>query len=107
VKYNSLKSAYLRDTEKVGIAYAGSHGFRHTYARESLMAMLKQRGIDEKGKGMIQRMLNNHSNSLRKDYRISRDERELYKTANECIDTVHGWLGHGRGRIDLCEVYMK
>lgn len=35
------------------------------------------------------------------------NERELYKTVNECIDTVHGWLGHGRGRIDLCEVYMK
>jgi integrase len=107
VKYNSLKSAYLRAAEKAGIAYAGSHGFRHTYARESLMAMLKQKGIGEKGKEMIQRMLNNHSNGLRKDYGVSRDERELYKTVNECIDTVHEWLGHGRGRIDLCEVYMK
>ncbi|WP_339229938.1 hypothetical protein [Aeribacillus sp. FSL K6-2833] len=56
---------------------------------------------------MIERMLHNHSNGLRKDYGVSGDERDLYKTVNGCIDTVHEWLGHGRGRINLCEVYMK
>ncbi|BDG34087.1 hypothetical protein PthBH41_37990 (plasmid) [Parageobacillus thermoglucosidasius] len=37
-------------------------------------------------------MLTNHSNDVRKDYGVSKDERELHKTVNECI-WVHGWLG--------------
>lgn len=61
----------------------------------------------QQGKEMVQRMLHNHSQGLRKDSGVSRQERPLYQSVNECIDTVHEWLGHGRGRMDLCEVYMK
>lgn len=108
IKYNSLKSVYLRAAKKAGINdYTGSHGFRHTYARASLIEMFKNKGIEHEGKWMIHQMLDNHSKGMRKDYGVSQNERELYKTVNECIDTVHAWLGHGRGRIDLCEVYMK
>lgn len=108
IKYNSLKSAYLRAAKKAGISdYTGSHGFRHTYARDSLTDLFKSKGIEYEGKWILDRMMRNHSKGVRKDFGITQDERDLYKTVNQCIDTVHAWLGHGAGRIDLCEVYMK
>lgn len=108
IKYNSLKSAYLRAAKKAGISdYTGSHGFRHTYARDSLTDLFKSKGIEYEGKWILDRMMRNHSKGVRKDFGITQDERDLYKTVNQCIDTVHAWLGHGEGRIDLCEVYMK
>ncbi|GMO01722.1 hypothetical protein PthstB1num2_37630 [Parageobacillus thermoglucosidasius] len=35
-------------------------------------------------------MLTNHSNAVRKDYGVSKDERELHKTVNECIGFMDG-----------------
>jgi hypothetical protein len=35
-------------------------------------------------------MLTNHSNDVRKDYGVSKDERELHKTVNECIGFMDG-----------------
>jgi integrase len=102
VRYNTLKSAYYR----AGVEH-GSHGFRHTYAREMLMREFKNRGIYEQGRSMLQRILENRDAGYRKDHLVRKDERELYKQVCASIDRVHGWLGHGRGRIDLCEVYMK
>lgn len=102
VKYNTLKSAYNR----AGVP-KGSHGFRHTYAREMLTQKLRDQGIYEQGRTMIQRMLENYAMGYRKDNLVTREERQLYKQVNAAIDQVHEDLGHGRGRIDLCEVYMK
>ena len=99
-KYNSLKAAYYR------AGTSGSHGFRHTYAREMLTQKLKNQGIYEQGRSMIQRMLENRAAGYRKDHLVTRDERELYKQVIAAVDQVHADLGHGRGRIDLCEVYM-
>lgn len=101
IKYNSLKSAYNR----AGIE--GSHSFRHTYAREMLTRELQSRGIEKKGRSMIQRMLENHEKGYRKDHLVTKDERSLYQEVNQAIDKIHAYLGHGKGRIDLCEVYMK
>lgn len=101
VRYNTLKSAYNR----AGIK--GSHAFRHTYAREMLKQELRGRGIEQAGRSMIQRMLENHELGYRKDHLVTRDERPLYREVNQAIDKIHAYLGHGKGRIDLCAVYMK
>ena len=100
VAYNTLKSAYTR--YNVG----GSHTFRHTYARDMLMLELRRRGIAVEGRKMLKRMLENREKGVRKDHLVTREERALYKQVNEVVDVIHGYLGHGKGRIDLCEVYM-
>lgn len=102
VKYNTLKSNYYR----AGVQN-GSHGFRHTYAQAMLARELKNRGIYEQGRSMLQRMLENRAAGYRKDHLVSKEERDLYKQVNAAVDRIHEWLGHGRGRIDLCETYMK
>ncbi|MGC8231128.1 integrase [Pseudobacillus badius] len=101
IRYNSLKSAYYR----AGIQ--GSHTFRHTYAREMLRSELARRGIEREGRSMIQRMLENREAGYRKDHLVTREERKLYREVNWIVDQVHSHLGHGKGRMDLCEVYMK
>lgn len=101
VRYNTLKSAYNR----AGIE--GSHAFRHTYSPEMLTRELQSRGIEKEGRSMIQRMLENHEKGYRKDYLVTKDERHLYREVNQAIDKIHAHLGHGKGRIDLCAVYMK
>lgn len=101
VRYNTLKSAYYR----AGIQ--GSHALRHTYAREMLKRELEARGIECQGREMIQRMLENRAAGFRKDHLVSWEERPLYREVVKAIDTVHAYLGHGEGRIDLFEVYFK
>lgn len=49
---------------------------------------------------MLQRMLENREKGFRKDHLVKNDDRALYK--QDIVDHVHG-----RGRIDLCEVYMS
>lgn len=85
----------------------GSHTFRHSYARQMLMNEFKRLGIANKGYSMLRRMLENYEKGYRKDYLVTKEEKNLYKKVNECVDHVHSWLGYGRGRIDLCEVYMN
>ncbi len=107
-KYNTVKSAYNRAAQKAEISnYTGSHGFRHSFARERLESYLKDNSILDKGKSMIDRMVQNYDNGNRKDTGVSQVERGLYKEVNRCIDQVHGELGHGKGRIDLVAVYMR
>lgn len=99
--YNGLKSAYTR------LDVGGSHSFRHSYAREQLLNEFKIRGIESTGRTMLQNMLENRKQGFRKDHEVTKEEKGLYREVNACVDRVHGYLGHGRGRIDLCEVYMK
>lgn len=70
------------------------------------MSEFEKRGIAVEGRQMLQRMLENREKGFRKDHLVKSDERALYKKVNQVMDLVHGYLGHGRGRIDLCEVYM-
>lgn len=102
VKYNSLKSAYNR----AGVD-DGSHGFRHTYAQSMLLKELRRRGIENEGRRMVQRMIENHEAGYRKDHLVTRDERPLYEQTNAAVDLVDKWLGHGRGRIELVATYMR
>lgn len=101
VSYNTLKSAYARHS--VG----GSHAFRHTYARDMVMLEFEKRGIVAEGRQMLQKMLECREHGYRKDHLVMPDERSLYEQVNQVVDLVHEYLGHGKGRIDLCEVYMS
>lgn len=101
LKYNSLKSAYFR----AGIK--GSHALRHTYARVMLRSELRQKGIEDEGRRMLRRMLENRQAGYRKDHGVTQKERLLYREVVQAVDQVHAYLGHGEGRIDLCEVYMQ
>lgn len=101
VKYNTLKSAYNRAGMK------GSHAFRHTYAREMLRNELQTRGIEHEGRMMVQQMLENREAGYRKDHLITKEERALYQEVSAAMDQIQDYLGHGSGRIDLAEVYLK
>lgn len=101
VRYNTLKSAYNRAGMK------GSHAFRHTYAREMLRSELQARGIEHEGRAMIQRMVENREAGYRKDHLVTREERPLYREVSAAMDQIQNYLGHGSGRIDLVEVYLK
>lgn len=102
VKYNTLKSGYNRSGMD-----KGSHGFRHTYAREMLRYELQSKGIEKKGLDMVRQIVTNHKNKVRKDTGILKIDKPLYRQVNKSIDTVHAFLGHGKGRTDLCVVYMQ
>lgn len=101
VRYNTLKSGYNRADMK------GSHAFRHTYAREMLRNELQSLGIEQEGRDMVQRMLENRAAGYRKDHLVTRDERLLYLDVSRAMDRIQSYLGHGDGRMDLAEVYLK
>ena len=101
VKYNTLKSAYYR------AGMEGSHAFRHTYAREMLRSELQSFGIEQEGRSMLQRLLENRDAGYRKDHLVTREERPLYREVSRAMDCVQEYLGHGSGRMDLAEVYLK
>lgn len=101
VKYNTLKSAYNR------AGMQGSHAFRHTYAREMMKGELRSRGIEKEGCSMVRRMLENYEVGYRRDNLLTAEERPLYSEVVQCMDRIQSFLGHGRGRMDLAEVYLK
>lgn len=101
VRYNTLKSAYNRAGMK------GSHSYRHTYARKMLKRELQQKGIETPGLEMVQRMLENRVAGYRKDHTVTKEEKTLYREVVKVMDKVQEYLGHGEGRIDLAEVYLK
>jgi hypothetical protein len=106
-KYETAKSAYRTAATKGNVAYNGSHGYRHSYARNQLNDRLAQRGLSEKGREVLNRMIANYESGARKNTGFPASERSLYIQVNYIIDQVHESLGHGKGRIDLVAVYMK
>lgn len=104
-KYSTTKDAYDKAADKAGIEnFTGSHGFRHSYARAELERKLEENNISAEGKEVIEQMFENRENGLRRDHGI---EREIYNEVWNVINEVHENLGHGKGRIDLVEVYMR
>jgi hypothetical protein len=106
-KYNTAKDAYRTAATKAFVSYNGSHGYRHSYARNQLNDKLSKHGITEKGREVIDRMIANHEAGYNKNHGFLDSEKNLYYQVNGLIDQVHESLGHGRGRIDLVAVYMK
>lgn len=102
VRYNTLKSGYNRAGMK------GSHAFRHTYAREMFRNELQSLGIEQKGRDMMQQILENRAAGYRKDHLVvTQDERLLYGNVSKVMDRIQSYLGHGDGRMDLAEIYLK
>lgn len=104
-KYNTLKDAFAKAGKaSLGKSYSGTHGFRHSYARAQLERKLEECNMTAEGKYVIGKMFENRAIGVRRDQGI---EREIYDRVWEVINEVHESLGHGHGRIDLVEVYMK
>lgn len=103
IKYNSIKSAYYR----AGMT-EGSHGLRHTYARQMLLIQFEELQIEfEDGRRMMTHIIENKSAGYRKDHLVKKDDKELYCAVNKAMDIIHGFLGHGSNRTDLARVYLS
>lgn len=91
--------------KKAGIPSQGTHGFRHTYARERVQELIQERIPDREAEAHwgMQRLIENYRSDQRMDSGI---ERDLYDDIKGIVDTVHSELGHGEGRWDLFAVYM-
>lgn len=72
-----------------------------------LLRELRRRGIENDGRNMVRRMIENHEAGFRKDHLVTRDDRPLYRETNAAVDQVDEWLGHGKGRIELVATYMR
>ena len=59
------------------------------------------------GREILQRMIENREDGYRKEHTITIEERSLYREVVQVMDKVQEYLGHGKGRIDLAEVYLK
>lgn len=109
IKENTLRQGLSRACKRSGVVSAGFHGFRHTYARRRLEEIMGERWID--GKAMIHYVLKNRERGKRIDYGIPKDEadpdRQSFEWVQDCVNIVHGELGHGKSRWALVAVYMS
>jgi integrase len=105
IKEGTLRSGLKRASDRSQVPSAGWHGFRHTYARERLEIILGERS--KEGKEIIGRMLENRDQGRKVDAGIRGQEKELFQTVKDAINTVHHELGHGDNRWGLVAVYMS
>ncbi|MEY8351648.1 site-specific integrase [Bacillus cereus] len=105
VKDNTLRSALLKAGKTIGISTSGTHMFRHTFARERFKKLLGQ--SYERGQEVLAYMLKNHEQGKRGDYGISQEFKSTYHQVQNAMNIVHEELGHGKGRLDLAQVYLK
>lgn len=86
----------------------GTHGFRHSYCRRRLRDLLREKGIREEGKAMMERIMANRDIGRDADYGIlSLPDQLIYGQLKEVIDQVHSEIGHGKDRWDLGERYLR
>lgn len=102
IRYNSIRSAYNR----AGIS--GSHSFRHTYARNMMRREVESRSISlDAARQTLEKYIDikDYGNNSKKleHLKATKDFQQL----QECMDKVHGYLGHGEGRMDLARVYIS
>ena len=72
-----------------------------------IQSLLNTRGIEQKGRAMLQRMVENRESGYRPDHLATREKRPLYREVSLTMDKIQNYLGHGSSRIDLAEVYLK
>ena len=109
IKENTLRQGLARACRRSGVISAGFHGFRHTYARRRLEEIMRERWTE--GKVMIHHVLKNRERGKRMDDGISKDtndpDRKCFEWVQDCVNIVHGELGHGKSRWALVAVYMS
>lgn len=104
VKYETARKSFQRACEKVGEREdRGTHRFRHTYARERLNERV---GRIERGKEVLDKMVDNKILGQRMNAGISRADRSTYEAVKSEINLVHSELGHGGNRWELVLTYM-
>ncbi|MED2879020.1 tyrosine-type recombinase/integrase [Bacillus thuringiensis] len=105
VKDNTLRAALLKAGRTTGIPTNGTHMFRHTFARERFKELLGE--SYEQGQKVLAYILKNHERGKRADYGIRQEFKTTYRQVQDAMNIVHEELGHGRGRVDLAQVYLK
>ena len=93
---NEVKAA----CKQLNIKSNGTHGFRHSYARDRVDQLMTQAE-----KTLFSSCMNRYVENKNFDYGIH--NREFYQSMKEKMDQVHGELGHGKDRFDLAVRYMK
>lgn len=85
---------------ELNIKSRGTHGFRHSYARERV-----QQEMTTEQKAMFERCLDRYAEGKKADYGVY--DKELYDATKAIMDKIHGELGHGKNRFDLAVRYMR
>lgn len=78
----------------------GTHGFRHSYARERVDQLMTQ-----EEKKLFSNCMGRYAEGKQFDYGVH--NRELYESMKGKMDRIHAELGHGKNRFDLAMRYMK
>ncbi|MEM5635325.1 site-specific integrase [Bacillus cereus] len=105
VKDNTLRAALLKAGKVTGIQTNGTHMFRHTFARERFKELLGD--SYERGQEVLVYILKNHEQGKRADYGVSQEFKGIYQKVQGVMNIVHEELGHGKGRLDLAQIYLK
>lgn len=78
----------------------GTHGFRHSYARDRVSQLMTG-----EEKVLFSSCMERYAEGKKFDYGVH--DRELYESMKEKMDQVHAELGHGKDRFDLAVRYMR
>lgn len=93
---NAVKSA----CDQLNIKSNGTHGFRHTYARERVDQLM-----NPAEKNLFSKCMERYAEGKKFDYGVY--NRDLYDSMKIKMDQVHFELGHGKDRFDLAVRYMR
>ena len=110
IKVDTIRESVSKGLKKAGIEQnrRGCHGFRHAFARSRVETIFEERGLNERGHQMMQRILGNREVGRQADYGILKiEDQQLYLEVREVMDKVHGEIGHGANRWDLAMRYMR
>lgn len=110
IQVDTIRESVSNGLKKAGIEQnrRGCHGFRHAYARERVDRIFKERGLENSGHQMMERILSNREIGRQADYGILKNEdKQLYETVRGVINQVHSEIGHGANRWDLAMRYMR
>lgn len=110
VKRDTVRRAVNEACRKSGIIQRerGTHGFRHAYARDRIQQLFTERGIIAQAPRMVERIMENRDKGRAADYGIlASKDKELFSQIRDVMDQVHEEIGHGKGRWDLANVYMR
>ena len=100
VQASTVQMEFKDGCKRVGVACKGTHGLRHTYARNRVNELMNK---DEKQ--MFSSCIERYAENKRFDYGVH--DKALYESMVEKMDRIHGELGHGNGRFDLAVRYMR
>lgn len=96
----TVMNAVTKACKQLEIDSRGTHGFRHSYARERIDKLMSS-----EERRLFTSCIENYAADKDFDYAVR--DRELYSTMKLKMDQVHSELGHGKDRFDLAVRYMR